>query len=156
MKDYYKILKVDPKATISEIKKAYRELAKKYHPDKNANKDAEARFKEVSLAYGVLSSPESRNQFDAFRFAGSLSQGSLVNIKIIEVDCPNCAAIGVVKIQCKTCAAKGYWYQKVKYGKSKVKSKIICTSCNGSGNIFKICSPCLGTGVLRKIITRDA
>ena len=53
MKDYYKTLQVKPKATLKEIKKAYRKLAKKYHPDKTADKDAETRFKEVSIAYTV-------------------------------------------------------------------------------------------------------
>jgi len=64
-KDYYEILGVKKTATEAELKKAYRELAKKYHPDKNkGNKDAENRFKEISEAYAVLSDKEKREQYD--------------------------------------------------------------------------------------------
>ena len=64
-KDYYKILGVDKKASQEEIKKAYRKLAVKYHPDKNqGNKTAEDRFKEISEAYEVLSKPENRKLYD--------------------------------------------------------------------------------------------
>ena len=64
--DYYKTLGVDKKATPEEIKKAYRKLARKYHPDANPDdKDAEARFKEISQAHDVLGDPEKRKQYDS-------------------------------------------------------------------------------------------
>ena len=64
--DYYKTLGVDRKATPEEIKKAYRKLARQYHPDRNAgDKQAEARFKEISQAHDVLGDPEKRKQYDA-------------------------------------------------------------------------------------------
>ncbi|OAG28309.1 DnaJ C-terminal domain-containing protein [Thermodesulfatator autotrophicus] len=66
-KDYYKILGVSRNATQEEIKKAYRRLALKYHPDRNrGNKEAEERFKEINEAYAVLSDPEKRRQYDKF------------------------------------------------------------------------------------------
>lgn len=66
-KDYYAILGVKRDATEAEIKKAYRKLARKYHPDVNpGNKQAEARFKEVSEAYDVLSDREKRRRYDRF------------------------------------------------------------------------------------------
>lgn len=64
-KDYYEILGVKKTASEAELKKAYRDLAKKYHPDKNkGNKEAEARFKEISEAYAVLSDKDKRDQYD--------------------------------------------------------------------------------------------
>ncbi len=64
-KDYYKILGVSPDASIDEIKKAYRKLAIKYHPDKNpGDKKAEEKFKDIAEAYDVLSDPEKRKKYD--------------------------------------------------------------------------------------------
>jgi len=62
--DYYKTLGVEKKASQDDIKKAYRKLARKYHPDTNKDAGAEDRFKEVSEAYDVLSDPEKRKQYD--------------------------------------------------------------------------------------------
>ncbi|EPY52636.1 DNAJ/TPR domain-containing protein DNAJC7 family protein [Schizosaccharomyces cryophilus OY26] len=65
-KDHYKILGVSKNATDAEIKKAYRKMALVYHPDKNAGDEkAEAKFKEIGEAYGILSDPESRRRFDS-------------------------------------------------------------------------------------------
>lgn len=69
--DYYKVLGVSKEAASDEIKKAYRKLALKYHPDKNSgNKEYEAKFKEISEAYAVLSDPEKRRQYDTYGSAG--------------------------------------------------------------------------------------
>src|ERR1700704_4916250 len=64
--DYYKALGVDKKASADEIKKAYRKLARRYHPDRNpGDKAAEERFKEISQAHDVLGDPEKRKQYDS-------------------------------------------------------------------------------------------
>ena len=65
--DYYKILEVDKKATEAEIKKAYRKMARKYHPDLNPNdKEAERKFKEINEANEVLSHAENRKKYDEY------------------------------------------------------------------------------------------
>jgi molecular chaperone DnaJ len=75
-KDYYRILGVAKNASASEIKKAYRKLAQKFHPDANpGNKDAEERFKEISSAYEVLGNKEKRASYDRVREMGAQGVG---------------------------------------------------------------------------------
>jgi molecular chaperone DnaJ len=69
-RDYYDVLGVNRQATPEEIKKAFRRLARQYHPDVNKNSDAEARFKEINEAYEVLSDREKRASYDRFGHAG--------------------------------------------------------------------------------------
>jgi len=69
-KDYYNILGIDKNASEDDIKKAFRKLSLKWHPDRHANdsekekKEAEEKFKEIAEAYGVLSDPEKRSKYD--------------------------------------------------------------------------------------------
>ena len=70
-RDYYEVLGVDKNASEEDIKKAYRKIAIKYHPDRNpGNKEAEEKFKEAAEAYDVLHDPQKRQQYDQFGFDG--------------------------------------------------------------------------------------
>lgn len=74
-KDYYRILGVPKDASDDRIKKAYRKLAMKYHPDRNPDKQkwANEKFKEINEAYGVLGDPEKRRQYDQFGTVGNIA-----------------------------------------------------------------------------------
>ncbi len=75
-RDYYEVLGVAKGASESDIKKAYRKLARQHHPDRNpGDKQAETRFKEVQEAYDVLSDKSKRAQYDRFGFAGPSGAG---------------------------------------------------------------------------------
>ncbi len=76
MADYYEILGVSRNSDKEEIKRAYRRLARKYHPDVNKEPGAEERFKEINRAYEVLSEPEMRTRYDRFGEAGVASAGA--------------------------------------------------------------------------------
>ena len=69
-KDFYKVLGVSKDASDDDIKKAYRKLARKYHPDVNKTKEAEEKFKEINEANEVLSDPDKKARYDQFGFAG--------------------------------------------------------------------------------------
>jgi molecular chaperone DnaJ len=69
-KNYYEVLGVSKTATADQIKNAFRELALKFHPDKNKDKNAEEKFKEINEAYAVLGDPQKRSEYDAVGPAG--------------------------------------------------------------------------------------
>jgi curved DNA-binding protein len=88
--DYYKILGIEKGADQEEVKKAYRKLALKYHPDRNpGNRDAEEKFKKISEAYAVLSDKEKRKQYDTFgsdQFSQRYSQEDIFrNVDLNEI-----------------------------------------------------------------------
>ena len=75
-RDYYEVLGLKKGASDDEIKKAFRKLAMKYHPDRNpGDKDAEEKFKEINEAYSVLSDPDKKSKYDRFGHAGVDSNG---------------------------------------------------------------------------------
>ena len=78
-RDYYEILGIDRNATEDQIKKAYRTLAKKYHPDVNKAPDAEEKFKEVNEAYSILSDPQKKATYDQFGKDGLNNAGYNTN-----------------------------------------------------------------------------
>ena len=83
-RDYYEVLGVAKDASEEDIKKAYRKLAKKYHPDMNpGDKNAEAKFKEASEAYAILSDAEKRQKYDQFGFAAPAALAALISIRPI-------------------------------------------------------------------------
>ena len=81
MRDFYDVLGVSKNASADEIKKSYRKLALKFHPDKNpGDEQAEKNFKEAAEAYSILSNSQKRGQYDQFGHAG-VGMGSLNSIK---------------------------------------------------------------------------
>ena len=142
---YYKTLGVSDKASQEEIKKAYRLLAKKYHPDKNPNNSvAETRFKEVSLAYSVLSSPDRRAEYDAQRLAGSWFQPFRNFEDIFQSKKKKEPIVHSINLKIKD-FVKGELEQTVRLNKSEV-----CKPCKGQGvHDPKLCQRCRGAGVIR-------
>jgi molecular chaperone DnaJ len=170
--NYYHILGLDKTADAADIKKAYKKLAMKYHPDRNTNDPttAEGKFKELQEAYGVLSDPQKRSNYDRYGSASGPSYGpsmsdmhdffrnhtarqeQVIGCSItVEESILGCVKdVEYVKVEdCPACSGQGY----------KTEADIgVCTGCNGKGhrpfpamgNMTMICPGCQGSG---KIIT---
>ena len=169
-RDYYEVLGVSRNATDAEIKKAYRTLAKKYHPDMNpGDKEAEKKFKEASEAYAVLSDSEKRRQYDQFGHAAGPMKGANIrkSIRITfeeavfgcekELDlvlkdpCSSCngtgAKPGTSPETCPKCGGKGQVVYTSQSFFGTVQNVQTCPNCGGSGKIIKEkCPDCAGTG----------
>lgn len=76
VQDYYSVLGIDQNATDEEVKKAFRTLARQYHPDVNAADDAEAKFKQINEAYSVLGDPKRRQQYNTGLHAEKTTEGA--------------------------------------------------------------------------------
>ena len=77
-RDYYEVLGIPKSASQDDIKKAFRDLARQYHPDVNKAADAEEKFKEINEAYGILSDTDKRAAYDRFGFSGSTPRECLI------------------------------------------------------------------------------
>lgn len=132
MKNYYSILGVLETADSSEIKKAYRNLMKKWHPDRCQHVDASRRTEEVSLAYSVLSCPVSRHKHDVqLREAGLSSKPLFIK----------------TEIPCLDCECKGF---RKEYKKSIINSIKLALGLIVSHE-ERTCLTCCGTGWERRI-----
>lgn len=181
-RDYYEVLGVSKDASESEIKKAYRKIAMKYHPDRNPdNKEAEEKFKEAAEAYEVLSDADKKARYDRFGHAGVDGQGGFsggggMNMEDIfrqfgdifgEGGSPFESFFGGGRSGGRTSTGErganlrirvSLSLEEVANGvkkKIKVKKKIRCSSCNGSGakdaSSVQTCGTCKGSGYVRQV-----
>jgi len=179
-RDYYEVLEVPRSATQEEIKKAYRKMALKYHPDKNPNnKEAENKFKEAAEAYGVLSDPQKKQKYDQFghsAFTGGGSNGFTGGGMTIEDIFENFGDIfggfggfggfGSSRRSSRPQMNKGSNLRvKVNLNleeifkgvekKIKVNKYVSCPACKGtgarSGSSYDTCSTCEGRGQVTRV-----
>jgi len=159
MTNFYEILEVPNNASQEEIKKAYKRLAIKYHPDKNqGNKEAEEKFKNINKAYEVLSDPEKRKRYDQYGEEG-LQESSHFNPQDIFESIFGNMGFGffdnrrrkhkadVKEVQVEITLKEAYNGCTKKF---KITHKVICGICNGNGTKDKApqvkCIKCKGTG----------
>lgn len=180
-RDYYDVLGVDKNADESTVKKAYRKIAMKYHPDKNPdNKEAEEKFKEAAEAYEVLSDADKKARYDRFGHAGVSGNGGFsAGGRTVEDIFSQFGDIfgdggspfesffgGGGGSRTRTRGQKGsnlrikvsLTLQEVESGvtkKIKVKKQITCKTCDGSGakdsSSQKTCGTCSGSGYVRQV-----
>lgn len=170
-RDYYEVLGVERTATEEEIKKAYRKLAMKYHPDVNKAPDAEDKFKEINEAYSVLSDKEKRSMYDKYGFAAdNMGQnpfgGAQFNAEDIFGDIFGSFFGGGQSYGRQSSrpmqGADSYMNMYISFMES-VKGKTetitldvdeVCSHCHGSGaeseSAVKTCSKCHGSGRVRQ------
>ena len=159
-KDYYKILRVDKGASIDDIKKSYRKLAIKYHPDTNSgDKEAEAKFKEISEAYAVLSDPDKKAQYDMYgeSKAGGYTRHSRSQAGFEDIFKEVFGGMGgmggfrsnhrpTAQAKIEVPLAVALFGGTVPF---TFTSTIKCKKCNGSGyTSFKACPQCGGSGTM--------
>jgi molecular chaperone DnaJ len=147
MKDYYKILEVEEKASQDEIKKSYRSLSKKYHPD--VNPEGVDKFKEIAESYEVLGNPEKRAQYDQSKnnpFAGGGSFEDMFsqmfgNRNGFQQQRRKSVPDKIVKVQITPIESYKGVDKKIQYMKDKE-----CGGCSGTGGERQVCGSCNGVG----------
>jgi molecular chaperone DnaJ len=147
MKDYYKILEVEEKASADEIKKSYRSLSKKYHPDVNPN--GTEQFKEIAEAYDVLSNPDKKanydnsksNPFQGTPYADMFSQMFGKGNNQFRQPRRKNAPDKVIKVQVSPVESYLGSNKELHYVKNNH-----CQTCNGSGGEQQMCGTCRGQG----------
>ena len=175
-RDYYEVLGVSRNADAAEIKKAYRKLALKYHPDKNpGDKEAEEKFKEAAEAYDVLSNDEKRRRYDQFGHAGMGGAGGFGGGGMSMDDIFSHFGDIFSGFGFSGFGGGGRTARRVNRGtnlrvkvklnlqeiasgvekKIKVKKYVACQHCNGTGakngNSYSTCSTCRGTGQVTRV-----
>ncbi|MGN6644931.1 MAG: molecular chaperone DnaJ [Cytophaga sp.] len=175
-RDYYEVLEVSKSASADEIKKAYRKLAIKYHPDKNPdNPSAEEKFKEAAEAYEVLSTPEKRQRYDQYghQAAGGGYGGGGMNMDdifsqfgdVFGGGSPFESFFGGGSSRGRGVRKGSNLRIKLKLNleeiangcekKIKVKRQVACEECSGTGaknGAVQKCTTCNGTGQVKKVV----
>lgn len=174
--DYYELLGVSKSATEKEIKSAYRKLAKQYHPDTNSAPDAEAKFKQISEAYAVLSDKDKRSQYDslghdAFKNGGAGKDYDFSNYNYSDMRNFKRGNVDFEDIFSEIFGDGGGFASSSRGGKSKngndihvkveiplsslirgekvtisYKRKVQCEACKGYGGTTQTCRACHGSG----------
>lgn len=178
-RDYYEVLNISRDASKDELKRAYRELAKKYHPDLNKSPDAADKFKEVSEAYAVLSDEEKRAQYDMYGHEGIAGRYTWDDIfRDFDFDIFRDFGFGNEDSMFDMFFGRGPRYYSYREGRVKgddlrydleieledaafgaekvfsVTKREQCKTCNGSGGIeFKECAHCHGAGQIKDVRT---
>jgi len=163
MKDYYAILGVSRDASQEEIKKAYRKLALKYHPDKNPDDpSAEERFKEINEAYAVLSDPEQRARYDRFGTADPRQAhpadpgvGDLFDLlgQMFGFNVGGTRRTGPRRGEDLEAVVEITLEQAAKGGEVEVRYRrlVLCEACGGAGGERQTCPTCGGAGRVRQV-----
>jgi molecular chaperone DnaJ len=172
-RDYYEILGVSRNASPDDLKSAFRQLARQYHPDVNKSPDAEERFKEINEAYAVLSDSEKRAAYDRFGHAGVRGPGGGPDINVdfsdfadIFGDLFGFGGFGRSSRRARNAPRRGgdlqyrvdLTFEESVFGVEKeieISRDEVCETCNGSGaepgTTPKRCPTCNGAGEVRQV-----